>query len=594
MNKLFAKILGISVGIALATGVGAAALLNNNEFKKAEAATQVTYDLTKNFSTYASAWSGYGSHTITASDVSATTGASIAFTNVSKQTNTINDRPVVAAKDGVTSTMTFTLDSSVAANYNITTVSVSFKQWSSSKKVAAALYKGTTVSGTALSSFAQTATPSNLTTSNLNGSTFIVNFTTTYTSNQQLGVSSIVIGLEAKATYGTTNHISVTSMPDKLIYHVGQTLDLTGLEVTAFDGANEDTANYKDVTSQITTSLANGTYVFQDSDVPTTGMTISLTEGGSKFYADPIEFSVYALAEYELVTTAPSDWSGNYLLVSQNEDEDYIAFNGSLEAIDALGNYQVVTKSGNKITAGQEMEVTIAKISGSDYSIKIANGKYIGSLTAMPSDSNKNNGLRVSDDPIVNTISLTDSVVSIAGTNGNILSYNSNVSADRFRYYYGGAGVSLYKLVESDDAELYAEYFLSTLSTGTGHVCQADGSTDLAELKANWKSLADDYADLTAAEKESFRLGVASETGNNIQQALALYDYIAAKYNTQLESSELTNYNFMNRSITPASSNSVNVIKDNTTLITVIIITSIISVSSIGMFFIIRKRKEQR
>ena len=70
MNKFLARILGVSVGFAMAAGLGVGAVLHSKEFKKAEADSTVTYDLTKNFSTYASSWgTAYGSHTVTAANV---------------------------------------------------------------------------------------------------------------------------------------------------------------------------------------------------------------------------------------------------------------------------------------------------------------------------------------------------------------------------------------------------------------------------------------------------------------------------------------------------------------------------------------------
>ena len=548
-----------------------------------------TYDFTKNWSTYSATWGGYNAYSVTGLALGATYQAAINFTYASKQTTTIDDRPVAAAKSGTTSTMLFVLDSSVSASFNITTVTISFKQWSSSKKVAAALYKGTTVSGSALDSFPQTGAPRDLTTANLNGDAFIVDFTTDQTSNQQIGISSISIGLAPKASFGTLDHISIASMPNTTIYHVGEYFDPTGLKVLAWDGANEDTATSKDVTASVV-ELLDDSYQFVDSDVPGFDEEVEYTESGKTVNAS-YHVDVYALAEYELVTAAPADWSGNYLIVASYTDEHSVshdvAINSALVNFDQPLNFKEVTINGNQIETGQECEFVVASYN-ENYSMQGKNGKY--------AYGNSSYRFMASDTPYALTFAINGNIVTITGASGYHLRFNaSTAGAERFGFYNtGDADVKLYKLVESSAASDFADEFLETLSTGAGHVCQASGDSDLDDLKVAWALLAYDFENnLSVADKEQFRLGAGSESGTNIQQAIALYDFIATKYGTRLESDDCDNYNFMGRTITPISSIH-NIFGQNTNgnnVLLIVVISSITVASAIGLFFIIRRRK---
>lgn len=380
----------------------------------------------------------------------------------------------------------------------------------------------------------------------------------------------------------------------RTVYHIGEVYDSTGLAVTAYDGADESTANFKDVTSSIKTEFMSGDYAFVDTDVPSTDMWIKYEEDGSTYStAEDLTIYVYALAEYQLVETAPADWSGNYLIVATDGDSNLVAMNGSLANPDVEGGYQTVTeKSAGIIEAGQESEWTIASYS-TGFSIQGKSGKYIGRGTDK-------NGMDVSDSALLNTLAFTYGEVIIYGSAGNRLSFS--IDGNRFRYYPSGT-VKLYKLVESSEATNYADMFLEKLSTGATAVCKVTQEgivqTNLADLKQAWKALADDYNLLSANDKEQFRTGVASDnpSATNIAKALALYDYVAAKYNTQLQGEGfVSNYDFMSRDIVPLSSSKVilgGLISENSSVLAIIVIVSLVSITAIGGYFFVRKNKEQ-
>ena len=544
---------------------------------------ETTYDFTTNFSTYASSsssWSNsYGNHEGLngETDIGGDYAATIDLYYASKQSSTINDRPVFATKTAsgsYTQVLKFTLTES---GYKIKAITVTFAQWTT-KTPSIALYKGGSVSGTALDT-ATIGTKNTLTTSNLNDTVFSVGYSDGNTSsNVQSGLTSIYITLEALSGFGTLDHISITSMPN-VVYHVGETFDFTGFAVTAYDGPTEATANFKDITASVETDLDDPT-PFVDGDVPGFDCEVSYSgDGGS----DTTSFHVYvyALAEYKLVTSEPADWSGNYLIVGTNANSDLVAMNGGLTNPDLEANYKVVSADANDvIEAGQELEWTIASYS-TGYSIQGKSTKYIGRGTAS-------NGMNVSDAALVNTLSISGNNVTIAGSSSSY-QLTFNTTGDRFRYYTSGT-VQLYKLVVSDNADAFAQTFLGAFT------CDATGNSEPTfTIKEGstywtWALLATEYDTLTALEKEQFRLGVASESGDNIAKALARYDYIVAKYGTSKYS------NFMSRTITPLSSSGIvlsNVIGNNGTTISLIIVVSLVGLTAIGGYFFIRKRKEQ-
>lgn len=547
----------------------------------------VTYDLTK-ISDFSSWTNAYAKHTVTHTDVGASASATMAFSVTNKQGSGVGSTyPCIGAKtESELECLTFTLNQS---GKKITSVDIVFVTRYTTTYPSLYLHKGSGIASTPLETLTMSgnqASEHTLSVSNLNDTVFTVGYNAhTTAANGAVGIKSISIGLADQASFGTLDHISVTTLPN-VVYHVGETFDPTGLVVTAYDGANEATANFKDVTASVETDLDDPT-PFVDGDVPGFDCDVSYSgDGGS----DTTSFHVYvyALAEYDLVTEEPTDWSGQYLITGTNYDSDLVAMNGGLANPDVPDGYKAVTDSAGSIETGQELEWTIAKVTGG-YSIQGKSGKYIGSLPT------KSNGMLVSETPLVNTISYADGAVSITGTNDYNLKINNETNSSRFRYYSSGT-VQLYKLKESTAASDYADAFLTALQGGGTPVCDADGDTDLATLKTLWKNLADDYAsDLSAVEKEQFRLGVSStEPGaSNIAKTLALYDYIAAKYNTKLQGEGfVSNYDFMQRGILPMSGHLPAVMDSNTTMPLVVTVAALGTAAAAGFFLFQRKRKE--
>ena len=145
-------------------------------------------------------------------------------------------------------------------------------------------------------------------------------------------------------------------------------------------------------------------------------------------------------AEYELVTSAPSDWSGEYLVVYKTG-----CFNGNLTSTFDKSAPVEVSVSNNKITLDEKYAMVIAK-QGSAYSLKTASGYYIGressNSNGMDSGSTWNDKYAISL-----TWNLTDKTIQIAGKGGKCLGLNSTT----WRFYASSnayVNLSLYKKVD--------------------------------------------------------------------------------------------------------------------------------------------------
>ena len=159
-------------------------------------------------------------------------------------------------------------------------------------------------------------------------------------------------------------------------------------------------------------------------------------------------FGSYVSAEetWTKVTTAPDDWSGDYLIVYEDGN---VAFDGSLTTLDAESNTQSVTISDGTITTnGCNYYFTIeATTTAGSYKIKSASKYYIGR-------TKNDNGLDSSESTTyTNTLSLTGGNISIK-SGGAYLRYNKASNQQRFRYFKSSSytnqqAIQLYKKVQA-------------------------------------------------------------------------------------------------------------------------------------------------
>ena len=149
---------------------------------------------------------------------------------------------------------------------------------------------------------------------------------------------------------------------------------------------------------------------------------------------------------YVKVTSAPDDWSGEYLIVYEAGS---VIFDGSRTTLDATSNNVQVEIIENKITIVDDYSFTIEK-NGSNYTIKSKSGYYIGN-TSSSSNALKAN---VSTKYDCQISLASDGSVDIISTNTYLRFNPSTNSGDRFRFYKSASyksqkAIHLYKLVET-------------------------------------------------------------------------------------------------------------------------------------------------
>lgn len=278
---------------------------------------------------------------------------------------------------------------------------------------------------------------------------FIVLDGTAGSLNGEPGIGSILIDdPQAPGSFNTTLQIG-----DKLdfdgvfVSDAGVDPHFTSTEPTVGDFA----ANPGDAPTVFTALAAGETQVKVHFNAVING--VEQTKAESKNYKSAeviVNITVEAEPEpsdqvFVKVTSAPTDWSGDYLIVYE---AGALAFDGSLpEKLDVSNNGFAVVISNGSIAYSADVVKGIFTIAAMDggYSIKAANGKYIYG-------SSGKNELKEDAEAKLNTIALDASGNAVITSNTSFIQYNSTSGQERFRYYKSGTAtqnpVALYKLVD--------------------------------------------------------------------------------------------------------------------------------------------------
>ena len=187
------------------------------------------------------------------------------------------------------------------------------------------------------------------------------------------------------------------------------------------------------------------TFAANEEESPKTA-TVTLSYEG----AEPVSVTITQAAKaaegaayYEKVTSAPADWSGEYLLVYES---DKYLFDGSLTDVDSSPNYITLQSISDRLSFADysQYAVTIEKYE-TGYSVKTASGYYIGR------SANSNGFNSSASTPYVNTLSFEDGMIKIAGSGGRVFNYNSQSGKFRFFASTNAPLVSAYKLVGGNE-----------------------------------------------------------------------------------------------------------------------------------------------
>lgn len=259
--------------------------------------------------------------------------------------------------------------------------------------------------------------------------------------------------VDVTASYGsltskvTVSGLTVTATPTlESIVREGYTTSYIVGDTFKRDGTV--TATYSDASTKIVTSLAS----FSEPDMSTAGDKIVIVSYGGKEAQGKIKVSAASgggeTKYFVKVTSAPTDWSGEYLIVCEDQN---VAFDGSLNTLDVASNNVSVTITENRIEADDNLLNSTFTINAEGTTIQSKSGYYIGGK------STKDNGMQTSKtDSYNHTLSINTAGEFVAYTtlSNNISNYlrcNPNSGNQWFRYYKsssytGQKAVQLYKL----------------------------------------------------------------------------------------------------------------------------------------------------
>ena len=188
-------------------------------------------------------------------------------------------------------------------------------------------------------------------------------------------------------------------------------------------------------------------YVFKTGD-----MSTIVTVSGNSFVMPAFDVTVIATfvqgnanGDFVRVTQAPTDWSGEYILVyEQNGTTGYV-----WTGVDEENCYVSKSITNNSIANDGLVTLTIAPMSGG-YSVQVNGGTNDGKYISGKSGENR---LIFGTSPVVNTLSYESNSVMMT-SNTSVMRFNNNSGQNRFRYfksstYSSQQPIQLYKKVVS-------------------------------------------------------------------------------------------------------------------------------------------------
>lgn len=192
-------------------------------------------------------------------------------------------------------------------------------------------------------------------------------------------------------------------------------------------------------------------------------------------------------ADYAKVTSAPSDWSGEYILVYENSTTEAYVWTG----VDDASDYTTATIANNKVSGDNFVTITIASMEGG-YSIKVNSGKYSGKYIYGTSGKNI---INFSGSASLNTLEYETTGAKITSYTSVMRFYvsSSNPSDNRFRYYKSSSysnqkAIQLYKLVPVAATGITLDQSALTLDKGATAQLTATLSPADATSEISWES----------------------------------------------------------------------------------------------------------
>ena len=374
---------------------------------------------------------------------------------------------------------------------------------------------------------------------------------------------------------------------------------------------NEEFLNLVVSKSASWSTANNGTY--KEGQSPTNSglvATANFTTDGSTISRSEDVTELVSNWAFTPSTLSTSDTSFNVVATwSGHNSASFEVTNISVEAITGdipSGRYFIISQSGNTLDrvavtakACPQEDIlssaswTFTLVDNDTYNIHATIGGSEKYLTIL----NDSQGLRTNG-----TTSDLWTVTAVSG--GYTLLHNSSerylvdylAAGEQWRTYKSANAEGYNTITLTEEKEAFANNFLSSFTAG----CNSNGGYTAADM--DWTAAATQFATLSTENQNVFKTTEYTKSGSGsntvvtpntpVANAVARYDYIVTKYNTT-QTEVFTE--FMGRvaagKITYSSSNRLSIASEGATAAAmVIVVVSVISVTAIGGFFLLKKK----
>ena len=355
----------------------------------------------------------------------------------------------------------------------------------------------------------------------------------------------------------TISSISISGAMTKTIYSDGSQWNPAGLVVTA---------HYNDNTTGDITTGCTWSYNPATPTLGTTSVIATATFEG---------FTVSSSAQAVTVATTPYTNGLPYKMYLVNTQ-----LNNTYYFTGAMGTGQQQYYGATSTTKSEGVDVYFENHTGGGQNLYFMDGSTKNYLYVSKSTT---------DGTTHYNFAFGTSVPSIGwGYNGTCIIYELDDTFYTFATYGNyttfGASPASYNtnytvefiLSDSVSAETFAQEFLNNMTcdaTGASAPTFASGYT--------WADFQVTFSQLPSSEQTTLQNATANESGTVVEQAMARYDYVVAKYSYN---------NFINRSI-GNSANRMNGIIDNNRVVPLTAVLGLLSTTAFAAFYMLRKKK---
>jgi uncharacterized repeat protein (TIGR02543 family) len=290
--------------------------------------------------------------------------------------------------------------------------------------------------------------------------------------------------------------------------------------------------------------------------------------------------------QYRLVTD-DSTLSAGDVIVLGVDSKDEVMCNSSVKAGETLATASATIDSKIVELPSDTAVLTLGGSSGA-WTLTNSSGKYLSITTS------NTRHLQFVDSEVTLGISISNGGATISSSSGNSVRILLNASANphRFSTYNSATSASMllpeiYRRISGQqNVEIESDLLAAISSAESTFSCNAQG-TSFDGTAFNSMS---QYFTEVIKSKYFLDYADSNASGNIAEQWLAMYDYAVAKYGEDYDFLGRIASGKVNRSIDKVT---ILNIGNSSNAVSILIITSVVSLTAIGGYFFLRKRREQ-